>query len=391
MPSQSAAQHRWIGWLHSNPEARERSGMSKAKVDEWLHSDRGSPWMHRDGGGSLPVAGSVDPYLGMGMNFLAQMRSNTGNAGLNDLPGMMMGGAGNPTAAMVQQYAQLPEETLQELSVRVPPNSQQGTMINRILAARRMQTASEHARSGILPSGTQASELTSPAAPSGGRGILDDTSQLPQQHRGGYVHRDEGGGIGMPLSMASPWWERSEERGMESGYLHGSTFGRADHLTTTAPGGSYIVPADVISGIGEGNSLAGAAAVEHWLNTGPWGTRLPRGKGGGRGLPHAPMPHSVGYPEVHDAKGGGVQGGVGSGRVPVKLSHGEYQIGPRHVLAIGRHLLKKHGGTGRNDRLAMKLGHDALDAWVVHERKKVADKMKKLPGPTRAAGGRLAA
>jgi hypothetical protein len=49
MPSTSAAQHRWIGWLHSNPEARAHSGMSQAKVDEWLHSDKWQPMEARYG------------------------------------------------------------------------------------------------------------------------------------------------------------------------------------------------------------------------------------------------------------------------------------------------------------------------------------------------------
>ena len=66
MPSVSPAQHRWIGWLHSNPDALAHSGMSRAKVDEWLHSDKGSPWKHRDAGGGLtdptsPALGGIAP------------------------------------------------------------------------------------------------------------------------------------------------------------------------------------------------------------------------------------------------------------------------------------------------------------------------------------------
>lgn len=56
MPSTSASQHRFFGWLHSNPAARKAHGISAAKVDEWLHADRGSPWKKADGGGLSPPA-----------------------------------------------------------------------------------------------------------------------------------------------------------------------------------------------------------------------------------------------------------------------------------------------------------------------------------------------
>lgn len=426
MPSSSAAQHRWIGYLHSDPAARERAGMSKAKVDEWLHADRGSPWKHRDYGGGIDPTPSgtftipIQPekLIDMGLRGYQGMRSRQadeyqahqaelrarplapqppstqdesvrgydmggGIGAMNPASGGILPGSANPLMqGQMQQLSALPDEKLQELAVRMPNNP----MISRALAQRHMHAATMGSApatgsGGILPT-------TPPAQPPQGSGILPQ----PQARGGTIEHRDAGGSmLGMPLGEASPWWERSEQRGMEEGYLHGNTFGRADHLTTAAPGGSYIVPADVISGIGEGNSLAGASAVEHFLNTGPWGTPL-RGGRRGHGLPSPPRGVPA-YRGQGEAKGGGVQGGeegVGA-PVPVKLSHGEYQIGPRRVLMIGRYLLRKHGGKGTNDKLAMKLGHDALDEWVKHERKKIVSKMAKLPGPTRATGGRLVA
>jgi hypothetical protein len=453
MPSVSPAQHRWIEWVRHNPEARRRSGMSQAQADEWSHADRGSPWRHKDSGGALddggmgPSAfggppGAISPFMptmpdrsgdawpahddprigrikapsshlssddrgtpspmeaGPMAAYLSQIygglqRTGAGGVQRRQFGGGMgvaepssggiLSGSANPMMqGRMQQLAQLPDEKLQELSLRMPHNP----MISRALAQRHMHTAAVGSSpatgsSGILPT-------TAPPQQPPGEGILPQQ----QQRRGGTIEHRQGGGM-MGMSEASPWWERSEEHGMESGYLHGSTFGRADHLTTAAPGGSYVVPADVISGVGEGNSPAGASAVQHMLNTGPWGTPL-RGGRHGNTLPRPPrgVPayRGAGYSQG-EAKGGGVQGeGQGVGEpVPVKLSHGEYVIPPQRVLMIGRYLLRKHGGKGVNDKLAMKLGHDALDAWVEHERKKTIAKMKKLPGPTRATGGRLAA
>lgn len=339
--------------------------MSRSQVDEWLHADRGSPWKHRAPGGG--IIGSPGP---------------SGMAGATGILGPA--GMGGPMSSNVlaQRYAQFPVERLQELNAQQPGNP----AIQRALAMKQMHVAQAAAQPQAQP------------MPASGNGILPQQQPqeqqpgiLPQQRRGGPIeHRDMGGPLGMSLGMASPWWERSQERGMEDGYLHGSTFGRADHLTTTAPGGSYVVPADVISGIGEGNSLAGASAVQHMLNTGPYGTPLSGGRRG-RGPPPAPRaPKGINF---NVAKGGGVTPGAplrGQGQdsglgqpVPVKLSHGEFVISPQRVLAFGMSLLKKHGGKGHNAKLAMKLGHDFLDEWVKFERKKTASKMLKLPGPAR--------
>jgi hypothetical protein len=449
MPSVSAAQHRFFGWLHSNPDEAKKHGLSEGRVSEWLHADRGSPWRRKDSGGALDDGGmgasafggppgAISPFMptmpdrsgdawpahddprighikapsshpssgdrgapspteaGPMAAYLAQIygglqrtgaggvqrRQFGGGMGVADpSSGGILSGSANPMMqGRMQQLAQLPDEKLQELSLRMPHNP----MISRALAQRHMHTAAVGSSPATGNSGILS---TTPQAQPQGSGILP-----PQpESRGGTIEHRQGGGAMMGMSEASPWWERSEEHGMESGYLHGSTFGRADHLTTTAPGGSYIVPADVISGIGEGNSLAGAAAVQHMLSTGPWGTPLRAGHGGS-GLPRPPRGVPA-YRGQYQAKGGGVQAddqGVGA-PVPVKLSHGEYQVGPRLVLMIGRYLLRKHGGKGVNDKLAMKLGHDALDEWVKHERTRIVTKMKKLPGPTRATGGRLAA
>lgn len=183
---------------------------------------------------------------------------------------------------------------------------------------------------------------------------------------GGEVVREQGGMVPIHAAAGSaipeaPWYTRAELRDStqgEQGFLHGSTPGRADAIKTSAPSGSYVIPADVVSGLGQGNSMAGAKALDNKFNGGPWGTSLPRA-GRGAGAPRPPSPLKK------LAKGGD----AGSGPIPVMLSHGEYVIKPEVVAAIG-------DGNAKS-------GFKILDHFVLEMRKRTIDKMKKLPGPAK--------
>lgn len=224
---------------------------------------------------------------------------------------------------MIQRYSAMPPDKLAQLAVMMG-GSPQGQIIQRILAQKRVQP-------------TQ------------------------QQNRGGVTRAP--GGM-MPMGQAVPSWSRQQERSEvsgpgASGFLHGATPGRADQILTTAPAGAYVIPADVVSGLGEGNSLAGAKVMDRIIRSGPHGTPMPRG-GGSRGLPHAPAP-------LPAAKGGEIEG---PNQTPVALSHGEFVVEPHHVA---------HWGSGD-----MKLGHKIFDDFVVKMREHIIGQMKKLPGPVRS-------
>ena len=98
-----------------------------------------------------------------------------------------------------------------------------------------------------------------------------------------------------------------------------------------------MVPADVVSGIGQGNTLAGA-------------------KGLAGGLPK-------GLPGF--ARGGGVTGEPDL--VPAKVSAGEFFVHPAHVAALG-------GGS-------LKAGSDRLDAMVTRVRGTNARVATRMPPP----------
>ena len=203
--------------------------------------------------------------------------------------------------------------------------------------------------------------------------------QSDERRSGGRLARRDLGG-GMSLGTLDPSWTRQDWRqagDVSTGFLGGSSLGRADSIKTRAPAGSYILPADVVSGLGEGNSLAGSRVFDEILRSMPYGTQGSQQKGG-RGAPRAPsLSLSV-------SKGGEVKDGPDAEPVDVLLSDGERVVLPHHVRMWGdiaaQHIAKKRGGSpDRWDKL--KLGHRALDAFVLNERAKHIKKLKSLPGP----------
>lgn len=95
-----------------------------------------------------------------------------------------------------------------------------------------------------------------------------------------------------------------------AGLVHSATPGRADLVGARLRQGSYVLPADVVSGLGQGNTLAGAKILH-------------------ASLPEAAEMASRGA--VSRAAGGMVD----DDEIEVKLSGGEYLVSPEQVLAIG--------------------------------------------------------
>lgn len=215
--------------------------------------------------------------------------------------------------------------------------------------------------------------------------------------------------------------------------------GRTDDVPMHVPSGAYVLPADVVSHIGEGNSLAGLKLLTMMFGApwkasgGPLGAAMPqKARGAGvrepaLGRPNAPYPAMAapmpkpgamfaegGAPEYHgppeygpnppgakpekhpmtpwrermetifgpggdylprtgdtgtlySARGGHVE--KSGDPTPIMASGGEFVISPEEVQRRGGGDISK--------------GHKALDAWVVHLRKKSIDTLKKLPGPAK--------
>lgn len=122
-----------------------------------------------------------------------------------------------------------------------------------------------------------------------------------------------------------------------AGYIHGDTGGRTDNKPIDVAEGSYVIPSDILSGLGEGNSHAGWAALRAQFGM-----------------------------EDESAPGKAEGGAIGE-PIPIVAASGEGVIDPTTVAKIG-------GGD-------VKRGHSILDALVSHVRKKTIKTLRKLPKP----------
>jgi uncharacterized protein (TIGR02594 family) len=179
---------------------------------------------------------------------------------------------------------------------------------------------------------TQSDTILRSAAPGHSVGV-EPVEDVIEQRSGGIAPamRASGGGIGT--------------RGI-AGPLYGSTGGRADKVPATARSGSHVIPADIVSHMGQGNTNAGLQALERMFKTGPYGTSLPARRG---------------------RRGFADGGEIGADEIPVMLSDGEFVVPPEVVAELG------NGDTA--------LGHDALDAWIMDERRRAIDAIASLPPP----------
>lgn len=180
-----------------------------------------------------------------------------------------------------------------------------------------------------------------------------------------------------------PYFTRQDMRDIDqAGEGHGLVAspgpGRTDIHNASVPAGSYVLPADVVSGLGEGNTLAGAKVVDQMLSTGPYGTKLDAMTA--RGHLGPPSPPRAAQDDTSKSLQDSLRwftsmsssshaAGGATGVVPIVIAGGEYVVSPQFVAALG-------GGD-------MSRGHAILDAFVKHIRKKTVKTLKNLPGPVK--------
>lgn len=114
------------------------------------------------------------------------------------------------------------------------------------------------------------------------------------------------------------------------GAMTGDTGGREDALPVKAAEGSYVVPADIVASLGEGNSLAGFKLLKSSFPGKRVGKFNPKG-------------------------------------VDIIVSDGEFVIAPEDVSKLGNNDLKR--------------GHAALDNFVRSHRSSTIKKLQAIPGP----------
>lgn len=141
---------------------------------------------------------------------------------------------------------------------------------------------------------------------------------------------------------------------LHTGPIHSPVAGRTDHLPMHVPSGSYVIPADIISAMGEGNTIAGFKHMRRMFSGNPYGGAAGSPYGGPPGAPYGePMP--------------GKAAGGETASVPIVAAGGEYVLSPDEVRMAGEGDLE--------------LGHKVLDQFVKKYRAETIKTLKNLPGP----------
>lgn len=147
---------------------------------------------------------------------------------------------------------------------------------------------------------------------------------------------------------------RASGGGVHAGPIHSGVAGRTDHLPMNVRSGSYVLPADIVSAMGEGNTVAGFKIAKKLPNMFSARDRTKGTPYGESGLPY-------GVPMPHKAAGGATS------KVPIVAAGGELVYSPEEVALIG--------GGDLDD------GHKILDEFVRQFRAKTVDTLRKLPPP----------
>ncbi len=120
----------------------------------------------------------------------------------------------------------------------------------------------------------------------------DGDDALARKWLGQLPHADGGSAIDAALRIAragggytppaAPYFEREETREANQtpyGFALGTGLGRHDKNEVSVAPSSYVLPSDIVAGLGDGNSLAGAAVWDKILSTMPFGIAAPRSTG----------------------------------------------------------------------------------------------------------------
>lgn len=142
------------------------------------------------------------------------------------------------------------------------------------------------------------------------------------------------------------------------GPIHSAVAGRTDHLPMKVSSGSYVLPADVVGGIGQGNTIAGFKVLRRMFGGTPYG---------GGANPYGA--HDGPYNEKLPGKAAGGEIDDDGDSVPIIAAGGEMVLSPQQVTQAG-------GGD-------MDLGHRVLDEFVKRMRADTIKTMQNLPGPRR--------
>lgn len=144
---------------------------------------------------------------------------------------------------------------------------------------------------------------------------------------------------------------------IHSGPIHSSVPGRTDLLNMHVQNKSYVIPADIISAMGQGNTMAGFKVAKKMFSSQPYFQ------------PKQEQPYTAQAQPYEEGKPYGAKAMGGETPVAIVAAGGELVLTPEEVAKVG-------GGD-------IDHGHDILDEFVKQYRAKHIKTLKKLPGPKR--------
>jgi hypothetical protein len=194
----------------------------------------------------------------------------------------------------------------------------------------------------------------------------------------GRQHQQEGG---LSSNQPDPWYTRQAAREMlmPGGFINSSVAGRTDRLPVAVAADSNVLPADTLSGMGQGHSFAGSRIMSEALKIGPYGTAFAPHIGGhgppGGSPPHPPSAPAGALREIENYAHGGP---VDERNIAhCLLAGGEFLI-PKNNWTDGKYLYRGVLSVGNGD---LEKGHAILREMVKRVRKFVMEFLRDAPEP----------
>lgn len=250
------------------------------------------------------------------------------------------GAAGNPRPLPSDAVLTSPSTSPSGLRSKPSPSSESSQPRQKKVAQKAEQAIDEQKREKAAKELSRFLSADAPALP--GTDVPTVIYKTPRKHGGkvtGWYTRAEngrfrGGAVKSGTEQALETARKYAAGGaVLVGPVVGATGGRTDALPVSVPNGAFVIPADVVSAVGEGNSLSGMDRLKQ-----QFGEPSPRGRASG-------------------------------GAVPIKISDGEFVLSPDQVAKIG-------GGD-------MDRGHAILDRLILKLRGDHIKTLQALPGPAK--------
>jgi hypothetical protein len=143
----------------------------------------------------------------------------------------------------------------------------------------------------------------------------------------------------------------------DGGLIDSSIPGRTDKIPMKVPPGSYVLPADIPSALGQGNTKAGSDVLKKMFTHSAYGLDPMKSK--------AQKFHFDSFPSIGRSHTEG--GKTGDDHAKIVAAGGEFVIHPDVVKEIGNGDVNK--------------GHKVLDRFVLHTRKQHIKTLRGLKGP----------